>query len=32
LIGKRPYEDMSPNEGIPPVAGIANDGSPVHPA
>ena len=32
LIGKRPYEDMSPNEGIPPVAGITNDGSPVHPA
>ena len=21
LIGKRPYEDMTPNEGIPPVAG-----------
>jgi cell division protease FtsH len=21
LIGKRPYEDMSPNEGIPPVTG-----------
>jgi cell division protease FtsH len=22
LIGKRPYEDMTPNEGIPPVTGV----------
>lgn len=27
LIGKRPYEDMSPNEGIPPVAGTISENS-----
>lgn len=28
LIGQRPYEDMSPNEGIPPVAGaLPNEGA-----
>ena len=25
LIGKRPYEEMSPNEGIPPVADITSE-------
>jgi len=27
LIGERPYADMSPNEGIPPVAGTITDNS-----
>ena len=27
LIGKRPYDDMSPNEGIPPVAGSIPENS-----
>lgn len=29
LIGKRPYEDMSPNEGIPPVAGALSGEGPL---
>ena len=32
LIGKRPYEDMSPNEGIPPVAGTVTAETTTYPS
>jgi cell division protease FtsH len=32
LIGKRPYEDMSPNEGIPPVTGTVPTDNTAYPS